>query len=916
MFSDVLQLFDYHEERSSGVVYLFGRSVESQKSVCVIVEDFLPTFCIKTEPVNVSDSDLVSLREYIHALNVKRVKKKDLYGYQGNDLIDFIHITMPNMYAMRNAISKIQNQRIPQTKITSTRIYNNSLSTIIKLLHQQDITACSVVNISGSLVTDAEVESDLVVKCSYKNITKSPVFNNGFVIMSFDIETLTLMKTAEDLKYNREAAVIQIGTVIYNTSTKTTTKYIFTWKTCADIPGIIVKSCASERDLIMAFDRHINEIKPDFLIGYNIYAFDLAYLVVRAENLRVSFTPNRFYKHKPGLTRIETREMESKAYGSMPTNYVATPGIAQIDLLPYIRREYKLGSYKLGNVSSHFIQDTKDDIDYLMIRDLFHGGTPEGIAKIGKYCVQDCALVLNLCLKLCVLSNLIEMANVTAVPVGWLMRRGQQIKVFSQLCKYAKEYGYLVPDSSYFQHQDAPSEPIINTEENDNNEDEEETHDEDVAYKGATVLTSKSGAYLDDPVINLDFASLYPSIIIAHNLCFTTLITEKKYAASLNVDTYGTHSFIRPDGFKAILPTILMNLLSERKAVKKQMKNTTDEFQKELLNSKQLALKVVANSLYGFCGAMNHGMLPCIPIASTVTRIGREMIEKAKKTSEDFLGSKGEVIYGDTDSLYIKINCASSMTKPEKIKYAVGVGNEVSKIVNAQFQKPCEMVFDNVMFPMILLTKKRYFGLKYEVVNEIVHHDEHLYEKGLVLTRRNYCPAFKKMYRQAVDTLLYKQDIHKVIDDVRDGISRILNGTESIEDFVITASLQDSYNKENVVQAIVAKKIAARNNGVGPVKGERVPFVYIVTPQTQNKKRSNEKSFEKVESVDYVIENHIDIDYLYYVEHQIQPQLTSLLELFMNKRDIDLLFNKLITEAKRKRETTMSKVGFEKLFKK
>lgn len=913
MFSDVLQLFDYYEDRSSGIIYLFGRSVESQKSVCVVIEDFLPTFCIKTDPIDLSDSDLVSLREYIRAVSVKRIKKKDLYGYQNNELVDFLHITMPNMYVMRNAISKIQNQRVPRTRITSTRIYNNSLNTIIKFLHQQDITACSVVNVNGTLMSDAEVESDVVVKCSYKNITKSTAFNRGFIVMSFDIETLTLMKTVEDLRYNRDAAVVQIGSVVYDTATKTTTKYIFTWKKCADLPGIIVKSCDSERDLITAFDRHINEIKPDFLIGYNIYGFDFAYLVVRAENLKVSFTPSRFYKHKPGLTRIEKHDMESKAYGTMATNYVDTPGIAQIDLLPYIRREYKLSSYKLGSVSNHFIQDNKDDIDYLMIRDLFHEGTPEGIAKIGKYCVQDCNLVLNLCLKLCVLSNLIEMANVTAVPVGWLMRRGQQIKVFSQLCKYAKEYGYLVPDSSYFQHQEPTAVPDETDEKEKENDDD---HDEDVAYKGATVLTSKSGAYLDDPVVNLDFASLYPSIIIANDLCFTTFVNDKRDVSGLSVHTHGDYSFVNPDGFKPILPTILVNLLAERKIVKKQMKSATDEFQKELLNSKQLALKVVANSLYGFCGAMNKGMLPCIPIASTVTRIGREMIEKAKKTTEDFLGPRGEVIYGDTDSLYVKICCVSTMTNPEKIKYAVDIGNELTKVVNAQFKKPCEMVFDNVMFPMILLTKKRYFGLKYEVVNEIVQHDEHLYEKGLVLTRRNYCQAFKKMYRQAIDTLLYQQNIGKVVEDVRLGLLSILNGDSPIEDFVITASLQDSYNKENIVQSIVAKKIAARNNGVGPVKGERVPFVYIVTENTQNKKRSNEKSFEKVESVDYVIEKHIDIDYLYYIEHQIQPQMTSLLELFMNKRDVDLLFNKLVIDAKRKRESVMSKTGFEKLFKK
>ena len=822
--------------------------------------------------------------------------------------------------------------------------------------------------------------------------------------MSFDIETMTLMTTPKDLKYDRTAAVIQIGAVTLNTITGKREHHIFTHKDCAEVPDTVVHSFKTEKELIIGFDKHIHDIQPDFLIGYNIYKFDMAYLVVRAEYLddkanQTLFTPNRFYKYRPNLTRIENSKIETNAYGTMEYYYVPTHGIVQIDLYPYIRREYKLGSYTLNSVSEYFLKDKKDDIDHHQIHDYFNSGTPELIAVIAKYCVQDCRLVLNLCLfkKLSVIINLIEMANVTCVPIQWLLRRGQQIKVYSQICKYAKKYGYLIPDSSCFRHKETDDDDLLDVEEaegrgpsgrelkdtkddndndNDNENDEEEMvedieyekekqkkiekletkiseiknklsklqYEKDITdltkdlkkrendlftiknkYQGATVLTAIVGPYLTNPVINLDFASLYPSIMIANKLCYTTIVNDDKYLNLPNVN-YVKHNkwtfahAVNENEHTPVLPTVLTNLLSERREVKKQMKNASG-FEKDMLNAKQNALKLVCNSVYGFCGAYRGGMMSCIPIANTVTNIGRKMIQKAKTVAEEFIGIKnGRVIYGDTDSLYIEIFCPKNITETkDKIEYAAQIGVKLSFEINKQFPKPIEMVFDNVMYPMLLMSKKRYVGIKYEVSGSVVNFHEEFYEKGLVGTRRNYCLMFKKIYKEAINTLIYQRDTKLVVDNLMTTIKKILDGSYiDINDFIMTSSLQGSFKKENLAQAVVAHKIEEREPGKGPKKGDRVRFVYTITPMTRNftmKKTSNESGAEKAEDPDYVIKNNVPLDYVWYIEHQIQPQMTTLLSLFIRKEIIDSLFTDILCEAKLKRESMQSKDGFNKLFK-
>ncbi len=147
------------------------------------------------------------------------------------------------------------------------------------------------------------------------------------------------------------------------------------------------------------------------------------------------------------------------------------------------------------------------------------------------------------------------MARVTGVPVNFLITRGQQIKVLSQLYRHSKTRDLIIPYMKYDRERNSAAQS-------------------DVGYEGATVIEPKRGFY-KSPIVTLDFASLYPSIMIAHNLCSTTLINEQDLN-KLSKDSYTTTPsndyFITPHVQPGVLPQILQNLLSERKKAKKLMK--------------------------------------------------------------------------------------------------------------------------------------------------------------------------------------------------------------------------------------------------------------------------------------------------------------------------------------------------------
>lgn len=458
---------------------------------------------------------------------------------------------------------------------------------------------------------------------------------------------------------------------------------VFTLKGCLPIVGAQVISSNQETDMLMKWRTFLEACDPDVITGYNVQNFDIPYLLDRAETLskKSSYIKGfaQWGRIKNSKAKMRDTTFQSAAYGKRNNVETTIEGRVIFDMLPYMQRNHKLSSYTLNSVCAEFLGQQKEDVHHSIISDL-QNGSDEDRHRLAVYCLKDALLPQRLMDKLSVVVNYVEMARVTGVPMSFLISRGQQIKVFSMILRKCRNEKLLVPTLK-----------------------KAGFNNDEVAYEGATVLDPIKN-YYQVPIATLDFASLYPSIMQAYNLCYSTLVSPQD-VNRLDPETYkrseNGHVFVTKETKKGILPTILAELLAARKQAKKDMKNAPTEFERAVQNGRQLALKVSANSVYGFTGA-TVGQLPCVPIASSVTSYGRFLLERTKEfVEEKYTMANGyqydaEVVYGDTDSVMVKFG---TKNVKDTFPLALEAAEKCSKI----FPNPILLEFEKVYFPYLLM---------------------------------------------------------------------------------------------------------------------------------------------------------------------------------------------------------------------
>lgn len=508
-------------------------------------------------------------------------------------------------------------------------------------------------------------------------------------ILSFDIECQGRKGHFPEPEID---PVIQIAsTVTLQGSDHPIIRNVFTLNTCLPIVGAQVICSPTEEEMLLKWKDFVVACDPDIITGYNIANFDFPYLLKRANAL----VKNKQDKLRlfPDLGRIKGRlavmrdtTFQSSAYGKRESVETTINGRVIFDVLPYMFRNHKLSSYSLNSVSAEFLGQQKEDVHHSIIADLQLGSDADR-RRLAVYCLKDAYLPQQLLNKLAIIVNYVEMARVTGVPLNYLLTRGQQIKVFSMLLRKCRRENLLIPNVA------------------------RHGGDAEATYEGATVIEPKK-AYYEVPIATLDFASLYPSIMQAYNLCYSTMLSNDQIA-QMPPDSFqrtpAGHVFVKTTTRKGILPQILDELLAARKRAKKDMALATDPMEKAVQNGRQLALKVSANSVYGFTGA-TVGQLPCVQIASSVTAFGRNLLLDTRSFVEtNYTIANGhkynaEVVYGDTDSVMVNFG---PPTVEEAMPLAMKAAEEVSKI----FPDPIKLEFEKVYFPYLLMNKKRYAGL-------------------------------------------------------------------------------------------------------------------------------------------------------------------------------------------------------------
>jgi DNA polymerase delta subunit 1 len=627
---------------------------------------------------------------------------------------------------------------------------------------------------------------------------------------------------------------------------------VFTLNTCASIVGSQVLSFNKEEDLLKGWANFLREVDPDMITGYNIQNFDIAYLLNRAKALKIDKFP-----YLGRIKNIKTTEhnvvLQSKQMGRRENKSINIEGRVIFDLLLVLLRDYKLRSYRLNAVSYHFLQEQKEDVHHSIITDL-QNGTEQTRRRLAVYCLKDAYLPLRLIDKLMCIINYMEMARVCGVPMMYLLNRGQQIKVVSQLLRKAKEQNLLIPAMKI------------------------EVNDE---FEGATVIEPIKG-YYDVPISTLDFSSLYPSIMIAHNLCYTTLVRGKDgLSPSDYIQTPSGNYFVKSSLRKGLLPEILENLLSARKRAKQMMKEETDPFRIKVLDGRQLALKISANSVYGFTGAQ-VGKLPCLEISQSVTAFGRQMIEQTKNAVEErYTIANGyphdaKIIYGDTDSVMIKFGVKT-------IEDAMKYGREAAEYVTEKFAKPIKLEFEKCYYPYLLIQKKRYAGLYFTKPDKYDKMDC----KGIETVRRDNCPLVSNLINICLQKLLIERDPQGAIEYAKQTISDLLCNRIDISNLVITKELTktDKEYANKQVHCELANKMRKRDPGSAPQMGERVPYIIIAGAKGQ-------AAYEKGEDPVYVLDHNLPIDTHYYLENQISKPLLRIFEPILGERAENVLLSR------------------------
>ena len=826
--------WDGQDQDDQFTIRIFGRA-ENGKSVSLGTK-FNPYFYIKPPPGQ-SDSirSFVKTQFWRGLVSCERKDGKDLWGFQNGELSVFLRVEFKSHRALRNCVYCIDNKK--HEELRGCRVYESNIDPVLRFMHCSGIRSTGWIN-PGLCEPDAESTCEVNLWSPNWRLIE-PLDRDDFAplrIMSFDIEAYSSTGNFPDPKIKSDV-VFQIGMTIREFG-----KEGYLDRKCLCLKQTDAADCESfetERELLKAFEKYLTRMDPDIITGWNIFGFDLEFLLIRA-TIQCGLSPV-WGRVRGVIAELVEKNLSSSALGNNQLKMVPMKGRYVFDLFQDVKREHKLESYSLNNVSKHFLKDQKNDMPVKEIFSRFKEGDPKRLGEVADYCIQDTVLPHKLMEKLCQIQNQIEMAKACWVPLAFLSERGQQIKVFSQMAYKAKELNFIIPTFKYGSGGSADG------------------------YEGATVLEAQSGAYYG-PITALDFASLYPSIMCAENLCYSTLVMDPKYdnLPGVTYEQFGPHRFAQKPAV-SLLPAILTDLKAFRKKAKKLMAAAEGTPMEAVYNGQQLAYKISMNSIYGFTGA-SKGMLPLVAIASTVTLRGRQMIEETKNYVEaNFPGAK--VRYGDTDSVMVEFDVQGRKGQ-DAIDYSWEQGELAAEQCTKLFKAPNDLELEKVYCPYFLYSKKRYAAKMFEKNKEGKVAFKKIDVKGLQVVRRDSCPFVRGILKNLMEMMLESSDPRPVIDAARTAARELMTGAVPLEKLLMSKQLAADY-KVKMAHVEVRDKIRARAPGSEPQQGDRVSFVIVKGPG---------KMYEKAEDPAWVREKNIPLDYQYYFTNQFKKPVQDLLE--------------------------------------
>jgi len=617
-----------------------------------------------------------------------------------------------------------------------------------------------------------------------------------------------------------------------------------------------------ELDLINRIVDIVRQFDPDILTGYEVHNSSWGYLIERA---RMKFE----YNLCDEISRMKSQShgrfgKEADRWGFTHTSTIRVTGRHMINIWRAMRGELNLLQYTMENVVFHLLHKRIPHYTHSALTSWYLSTKPRDLSKVLNHFLLRIQLNLDILQANEIVPRTSEQARLLGVDFFSVISRGSQFKVESTMFRIAKPENFVLI---------SPSRKQVGQQN---------------ALECLPLVMEPQSAFYSSPLLVLDFQSLYPSVMIAYNLCYSTCLGRITSWRGRNkmgfmdfkreprlLELVRNHINIAPNGMmyvkpemrKSLLAKMLGEILETRVMVKSGMKQDKDDKAlQQLLNNRQLALKLLANVTYGYTSASFSGRMPCSEIADSIVQTGRETLEKAIALIHATEKWGAEVVYGDTDSLFIHL-------KGRTRDQAFTIGEEIAKAITDANPRPIKLKFEKVYHPCVLLAKKRYVGFKYEHRNQTVPDFD---AKGIETVRRDGTPAEQKIEEQALKILFRTADLSQVKSYFQDQCTKIMQGRISIQDFLFAKEVKlGTYSDRGPPPpgALIATKRMLADPRTEPQYGERIPYVVITGAP-------GARLIDRCVAPETLLTNdHLELDAEYYISKNLIPPLERIFNL-------------------------------------
>lgn len=908
-------------EKETTIIRIYGLN-EKNETVCLRINDFTPYVYVELPPTVRWETNVQSLSRTIDRLmgrikpiSKKLVYKKHLYGYKLENGKIPTYPYLLCVFSSKFDIKSFEFRMRAALEIEGVgkyvfKLHETYADPILQMVCCRKIPTAGWIKYQG-----IEIKNERkITSCDYEYIVNwkqlSPTDSQGSDglcyprILGFDIEVNSTNPSSMPNANRPGDKIFQISCVIINQNSYES--HLLSLGSPSQVKtgeNVIIHTFETESDILEGFSSFIRRCNPTVICGFNILGFDFPYMIKRAK-FNMCFSSFDVLGMSENIHSAEKKvKWSSSAFGHQEFEFLEPEGRVIIDLLPIIKRDYKMSSYSLKSVSSYFLDETKDDLSPKGIFQCYRIGMKGGdkgsnaLGICGKYCVKDSYLVVKLMEKLNIWTGLCEFANTCNVSIFCHYTQGQERKVYSQVYLYAMHNNIVVEKDGY------------KAKENER-------------YVGAYVFDPVPGVY--NNVIPFDFSSLYPSIMIAYNIDYSTFVQDDSIPDEMcNVMEFEDHVNCKHDP-KIIRKIELTDIINEKNEILKTLRNNKKKIKNIIeLNILENRIKNIKNEIAPYikerssilinnknvmCEKRNYrfikepkGVLPTIiqnlldARSKTRSLIYKnsnlidnceDSVQKKNLEHLNIILEKRQLAYKvGCNSMYgimairnggsipfipgamcttymgrVNIQKTADVLKSKyNAQFVYGdtdsnyvmfpnISNipelwdtsiQIAAEISSLFPPPMKLEFEKIIYTRFMILSKKRYMYRYCYRDGI--ESGSVGKKGVLLARRDTCSFIKNLYEKIVTMVFDGENYSYVLMNIIKICIQMLSGCINTKDFVVTKSVGCTDGMK--LQKIVDEKGRPKGK-IGDYKVPLLPSSAIeYESQLKKKNASNEKDY-------------------------------------------------------------------------